>query len=566
MGKRTFLTKTVNTVFKVRNIAQDQRTIRIFGTPVYYDTTRDLLRIPEISEADIRHSLLKGELKEQKIKGFIEVIESTIDLTQFDSEQRAFLQSMGISTGVASAPDAVANIAELSALDDSLFTDGTILGMLSILDIWQLNRNSNETTDGITIIDTNSGSGQWLRKGLSDRYWAQQATWNIDPSSGDDENSGLTFETAVKTLAEFARRILDQEFNQDTTINILGNISETDRPLLRFRIGDNGFVVFRGQRTSILTGTFTSVTDLDKTTDQPAEVVDTAIPTSWAASGTVNKRIRITGGDREGAISWVAKSLASKTARLSGWIADPWAVNPWNPFVNVAATDVQIGDPYVVESLTTMPDLLLDVIISHLYVGPSPSKLFFEDLAFPSDNYRPGHFRIYGKDWSTIFIGCDTGYLSPTNASCVYFVGCRLAIPYEFYSGRVVVRGGIICGHLSIYENQVWDIDLGTILQGQYEVTVRGGQLTGELGVFDTDEDWCIRVQAGGVVRSTYLWGGAGCTGYGIKVYSGGMVVYTNKPTISGSTGDAMVGGSVKTWAEIPFVNSSNNAIIVADA
>jgi hypothetical protein len=89
-----------STQFRVKNISKDGRTIRCFGYPILANLTYDLLSINHISEADIRHSLLKGELmvkiKQQEIK----VIESDIDLLQFNDEQKQFLKNAGIIKGL----------------------------------------------------------------------------------------------------------------------------------------------------------------------------------------------------------------------------------------------------------------------------------------------------------------------------------------------------------------------------------------------------------------------------------------------------------------------------------
>ncbi len=91
MARNTFTTKSVSTVFVVRNIVSSHKTIRIFGQRIGWNRSYDLLTISDISESAIRHSLLKGELKRKADVGEIRVTSSTIDLTQFDSEQKTFL-------------------------------------------------------------------------------------------------------------------------------------------------------------------------------------------------------------------------------------------------------------------------------------------------------------------------------------------------------------------------------------------------------------------------------------------------------------------------------------------
>jgi hypothetical protein len=91
----------INGCFVVRNITPDrQKTIKIFNYPIPFNQVRDLLQIPGVAEQDIRASLLKGELQ-HKIRARDIIIEcSDIDLLQFNSDQKTFLQNAGIINGL----------------------------------------------------------------------------------------------------------------------------------------------------------------------------------------------------------------------------------------------------------------------------------------------------------------------------------------------------------------------------------------------------------------------------------------------------------------------------------
>lgn len=100
VGFRTWHRKISDTVFIVKNIASEGKRIRIFQYPIRNGYERDLLAIPYVSEADIRHSLLKGELLTKFLANEITVTRSNIDLLQFDNTQKSFLESMGILNGL----------------------------------------------------------------------------------------------------------------------------------------------------------------------------------------------------------------------------------------------------------------------------------------------------------------------------------------------------------------------------------------------------------------------------------------------------------------------------------
>lgn len=103
VGFTTFFPKQSNTVFKVMNIAPNNKRIKIFNLPIPNGGVRDLLATPEVSEADIRHALLKGELFRKIVVGEIRIVESNIDLLQFDNTQKQFLINAGVTDGLTPA-------------------------------------------------------------------------------------------------------------------------------------------------------------------------------------------------------------------------------------------------------------------------------------------------------------------------------------------------------------------------------------------------------------------------------------------------------------------------------
>lgn len=93
-----------STYFVVLNVSPQQKCIKIFNYPILLGTTRDLLQIPGVGEADIRASLLKGELQHKILSGDITIVQSNIDLLQFDSQQYQFLTNAGITFGTQVTP------------------------------------------------------------------------------------------------------------------------------------------------------------------------------------------------------------------------------------------------------------------------------------------------------------------------------------------------------------------------------------------------------------------------------------------------------------------------------
>lgn len=90
----------INGCFIVQNISPQVKTIKIFNYPINYMDSRDLLQIPGVGENDIRASLLKGEVNHKIRAGDIRIICSDIDLLQFNSNQKMFLQMAGVIKGL----------------------------------------------------------------------------------------------------------------------------------------------------------------------------------------------------------------------------------------------------------------------------------------------------------------------------------------------------------------------------------------------------------------------------------------------------------------------------------
>lgn len=90
--------------FVVLNIADPPKVVRLFHYPINPNgqdgDTRDILRIPGVGEADIRASLLKGEIQHKIRAQEIVILASDVDLLSFNNNQTAFLYSSGVATGV----------------------------------------------------------------------------------------------------------------------------------------------------------------------------------------------------------------------------------------------------------------------------------------------------------------------------------------------------------------------------------------------------------------------------------------------------------------------------------
>lgn len=101
MSLNVFAQKIPNPLcFKVTNIAATRKTVLVFNYPIPFGQTVDLMQKPDISEENIKTSLIKGLLKIKILAGEITVTCSDISLVTFNQDQIDFLIYAGIETGI----------------------------------------------------------------------------------------------------------------------------------------------------------------------------------------------------------------------------------------------------------------------------------------------------------------------------------------------------------------------------------------------------------------------------------------------------------------------------------
>lgn len=89
-----------NTSFIIKNTAPGPKKLTVMGQPIQPGQSIDLMKVPGIGEAEIRASLVKGELQKRLASGYLTVVFSDIDLTQYNSSQQVFLKDHGVNQGI----------------------------------------------------------------------------------------------------------------------------------------------------------------------------------------------------------------------------------------------------------------------------------------------------------------------------------------------------------------------------------------------------------------------------------------------------------------------------------
>jgi len=397
---------------------------------------------------------------------------------------------------------------------------------------------------------------------------ALQSSWFIDPVGGNDVNSGATAGTAIRTHAELMARLRGQVINITVTINVLGDVSASDPFLVRLTIGDSGFVRYVGApQATLATGTFTAVTNQSPPANQPAEVTDNALAGDWGALGLVEQRVRVVSGTVVGAIAWVAKDLTAKAARMSSWSQPNSAANPFPAqFGNV---NVAVGDGYVVERLPSVDVLRIDVSCSGETVGgfaATSRRLIFDGITFnaPFDRYLS---LTADNPISIAFVGCHVN--GPQGrASGAAFHASQLDPFQTGGTGEIYVLDAcIVRSFLNINVHTTCYVLNNTVIQGSGFSECAGRMFSVSAGFMDCGPD-ALRVSPMGTARIVGPVWGSGNAGSAWRVISGGKVIYTNAfilaaMTVTSAGNDALVGGTARTYAQLPYVEPNNNAMIV---
>jgi hypothetical protein len=389
-----------------------------------------------------------------------------------------------------------------------------------------------------------------------------QSSWYIS-TSGSDSNDGATASTALRTHAELMRRVNGGLTNVSVTVNILDDALASEECHVVWNIGVDGSVRYVGTVLSVLeSGTLTGVTNINKGLNIPFDITDTNLSDTWANLGLINQRIRISGGAREGAIAWLAKDLGAKKARASEWKVSELPIASQYSTVNA-----QVGDPYVVESLPSIQRLRINTQMAMTGNAFTDGKLLFEGLEIGTDTNVLSNIscdQIYGVQFLNCYLvnvapyaggmsiyNCQIRWLDANGSPSIYMNGGLITFACSFSESSFAVFIGVTCqvAAVSITHHAVLEARAGS-----------GGD-TGGIGIFDQSLGG-FNI-SGWMICNGPIYGSSN-GGYAFFVFSAGRVFYDNVAdlTATAATGDTSIGGTVKTYAALPFFNVLNGACV----
>jgi len=366
-----------------------------------------------------------------------------------------------------------ADIAALSGLDTAELSTGNTARMLSLMGTsWILDKTSALVPDGITVIAANP-AGNWLRQPTDVNAYLSQAAWFVDPINGNDENQGDTAAAAIKTLAEFNRRIgvgklmpgvLSTVITpvQLITLSVLSSPPQTDKLSYDFVMPNNGLFAVLGNATPTATGgantgTFSAVTVQNRGTNQYWTVTDAAI--TWA--NHLDKRLRVTSGPNVGQTAYIAADLGAGVAvvctpnnpNLPANASTPSPLEPPDRLLSSTVTPgiFSVGDTFVIEDLTEIY-LGTQRIDSAMQGTASVPKPGFANIRFRNEGTFPaGNMTLPTGRNEPQYKGCsfDKLLISQIYQRCLFAMcgirngGLNAVTTSLFWNGGLLRAGGL---------------------------------------------------------------------------------------------------------------------------
>lgn len=461
------------------------------------------------------------------------------------------LNSMAFDTAVLPSDD---RLQDFNTLD---LDDGATASVASLQAIFTFDRTSTLAADDITIIQPAIGPGRWLRVLVGSIRWANQATWFIDPTNGNDENLGDTAGSPLRTLDELSRRLIAQTITSSMLVTLAsgnnGNLS------LEVNIPSSAVIItIQGTLSSTAPSAIDAVTASNPATNTRGLITDAA------TAFTDRTLLRLTSGASAGARAWVTRVPAAGSANVTHWALV-------NPAATIDPTLVEpvAGDEFVVDSrLSTVGGLNIRVqgpgiiLFRELVVASSGSV-----LQLKSGNNSFAGVRFYAckiltqafiQDSDSAFISCGLDAIFMERASIKYRA-CSLQ------NGLTCRRGG----YASIQRGSCFDA-FGMIVEyGAVVDFVGGAGVTDCCSWVDSTFAAAIDLNPGSFIEMDIggprLWGADNAfVNAAIIVRGGSTMVYVGTPpSIPGGPVDCEIGGVATAYGALPSANAARLCGIV---
>lgn len=486
----------------------------------------------------------------------------------------------------------VANLTALAATDMALRGNSMTAYVQTVRAYYNYDSTSALTADGITVV-TATGGGRWLRNSEPSLSWAYQATWFIDATNGNDENTGATSGAGatgpLKHWAELQRRI-DTRFGaadlqQQTTVSFLGSVLEYCHLWYSMSesVAANARLIIRSDSTAVTIvvassgGGISAVSAINRATGTQTRltITDTNTP-GLDFRNHIGKVIKLRAGSSSaGAWCVIQRATVATVAICTPMFA---AINPATfDGVTIAAVTPIVGDNY---DIVTYPSMYGHEIIGRKLSGAVTADRVVGVLY--QMQIGPGSAGTSASAGQPIFdTNCGAGFDESTGVpnsqlscvvQCLYrtqgYTGKQTSWTSCFGqpdSGNFALTGLIIAGGgvLGTCQTEARTVSAFPQFGADFCVEAGGGfSCEGPIVVSpngisawnSTGVGFNLTTAARGDAR-IYCSGaavlyGSGNTTFGIDADTEHPVIYeTNAPVVTGTTADARIGGQNMTYA-----------------
>lgn len=392
-----------------------------------------------------------------------------------------------------------------------------------------------------------SPSGRLLALNTSLLEYGLQSNWVIDPINGDDGGVGDSSQP-LRTIEEWNFRLANNTIYQPTTVTCLGDVAGT--PIVNnLALTSAASLTFAGTVTDEASFTIASVTALGPSTTFPWQLTTTGIDWTTVTNAT-QMRIR---NNTTGDISWIVRVIDANNIEVGGY----------GPKLTGTLIQPPTG-AYTAQSCSTIDAPFVRAF--QLGLSSGISRTTFQDFDFTSGT-------AYNINDICLFAGCrfTLATASPLINNAVLGVRlCQWTTPAAGTctsrgSGILTLTGSSIAGGGGFLRFLNANVSLSTFFGNNSPILIQtmGGSGSG-INIRNTATPFTV--QAGGQFQNgNVAMAGNNNTGIGITVQAGAGFTYTSggsaKPTLTGAGGDTSIGTTIRTYAQIPYVNLQLNAI-----
>lgn len=450
----------------------------------------------------------------------------------------------------------------LAATDLSGVPDMTQIYVGTVNDqyIYRSSLSSPPTSDGLNVIAPAApAAGRALRQYTRNIVAQTQSAWEVDPVNGDDRNSGLPG-SPLQSLLEWSVRMRTADVQQNVIVTVRAG-TLTDIGPLDLHIGTGILVLVQGTIASTAPSSFSALVSTNSSTNTRGTATD------GAASFARSQRLRMTSGASAGAVTYTQGGTTSTVAQVTGWSVLA-GLSPASS-INPVTVNPSPGDNYVIDTIQTTFQGRMDIRVK------GAGRFAWQDINFTSD---PSNAFLAFQAWRPMNdLGTTAGVMfvkcSYDTNSFASFVGANAWFNQCIFNGSCVIGAAsnmgcsdcVFQGILNVFSaffqmHGAITLDGGRILQqnvGQIELTgaqVQAGATAVGGNCWEVDPG-CSSYQH----DSARLWGPTSGYSVGVRTYAMASFQYNVLPTLTGSSvTDALIAGNNKTWAQLPFADTTH--------